>query len=148
VNRAVAILTASLVTSVVTGCVSPSRTDRDYELKAGNTAKAVASSVATAVLGADAAGRHRATGPYLSVLMGMAEKDALAVQSTFDSVQPPDAAADRLRSTVDDLLGSATTGLTEMRIVSRRGELDKLPALADRLRSTLDELRFLADRFQ
>jgi hypothetical protein len=80
--------------------------------------------------------------------MGMAEKDALAVQSTFDSVQPPDAAADRLRSTVDDLLGSATTGLTEMRIVSRRGELDKLPALADRLRSTLDELRFLADRFQ
>jgi hypothetical protein len=148
VNRAGAILTATLVTGVVTGCVSPSRTDRDYELKAGNTAKAVASSVATAVLGADAAGRHRATGPYLSVLMGMAEKDALAVQSTFDSVQPPDAAADRLRSTVDDLLGSATTGLTEMRIVSRRGELDKLPALADRLRPTLDELRLLADRFQ
>jgi hypothetical protein len=136
------------VTVLLAACVSPSRTDRDYELKAGNTAKTVASSVATAVLGADAARQHKATGPYLSVLLGLAEKDALAVQSTFDSVQPPDTAADRLRGTVDDLLGSATTGLAEMRIACRRGELDRLPALADRLRSTLDELRFLADHFQ
>jgi hypothetical protein len=139
---------ALLLVLLLTGCVSPSRTDRDYELKAGNTAKAAASSVATAVLGAEAARRHKATGNYLSVLIGGAEKDALSVQSTFDSIQPPDAAADRLRGTVDDLLSSATTGLTEMRIVCRRGELDKLPALADRLRATLDELRFLADHFQ
>ena len=141
-------LAAVLAAVLVTGCVSPSRTDGDYELKAGNTAKAVASSVATAILGADAARQHKATGNYLSVLLGRAEEDALSVQSTFDSIQPPDAAADTLRGTVDDLLGSATTGLTEMRIVCRRGELDKLPALADRLRSTLVELRFLADRFQ
>lgn len=143
--RAVAVL---LTGALLTGCVSSSRNDRDYELKAGNTAKSVASSVATAILGADAARRHKATGNYLSVLIGLAEKDALSVQATFDSIQPPDAAADTLRGTVDDLLASATTGLTEMRIVCRRGELDKLPALADRLRSTLDELRFLADRFQ
>ena len=143
--RALAVL---LTTVLVTGCVSSSRNDRDYELKAGNTAKAVASSVATALLGADAARRHKATGPYLSVLIGGAEKDALSVQATFDSIQPPDAAADQLRGTVDDLLAAATTGLTEMRITCRRGELDKLPALADRLRATLDELRFLADRFQ
>jgi hypothetical protein len=32
--------------------------------------------------------------------------------------------------------------------VCRRGELDKLPALADRLRATLVGLRSLADRFQ
>jgi hypothetical protein len=141
-------LRAALLVLVLTGCVSPSFDDRDYELKAGNTAKSVASSVATAILGADAARRHQATGPYLSVLIGSAEKDALSVQSTFDGVQPPDAAADALRGTVDDLLSSAATGLSEMRIVCRRGELDKLPALADRLHATLVELRSLADRFQ
>jgi hypothetical protein len=40
------------VLALATACVSPSRTDRDYELKAGNSAKAVASSVSTALLGA------------------------------------------------------------------------------------------------
>ncbi|MFN2539538.1 MAG: hypothetical protein ABR549_15495 [Mycobacteriales bacterium] len=138
----------ALVAVLMSGCVSSSRSDRDYELKAGNTAKAVASSVAAAILGAEAARQHKATNNYLSVLLGYAEKDVLSVQSTFDSIQPPDVAADRLRSTVDDLLSSATTGLQEMRIVCRRGELAKLPALADRLRSTLTELRFLADHFQ
>ncbi|MCU1622192.1 MAG: hypothetical protein JWL79_1037 [Frankiales bacterium] len=141
-------LAAPVLVLLLSGCVSPSFHDRDYELKAGNTAKAVASSVATALLGAEAARRHQATGPYLSVLLGSAEKDALSVQSTFDGVQPPDAAADTLRGTVDDLLSSATTGLTEMRIVCRRGQLDKLPAFADRLRATLVELRSLADRYQ
>ncbi|MCU1601642.1 MAG: hypothetical protein JWO22_2351 [Frankiales bacterium] len=137
-----------LVLVLVAGCVSPSFNDRDYELKAGNTAKAVASSLSTAILGADAARRHKAGEPYLSVLIGNAEKDALAVQSTFDGVQPPNAAADRLKGTVDDLLASATTGLSQMRIACRRGHLDRLPALADGLRSTLDELRFLAEHFQ
>jgi hypothetical protein len=128
--------------------VSPSRTDRDFELKAGNTANAVASSVATVILGADAARRHKATGPNHSVLIGSAEKDALSVQSTFDSYQPPSQAADQLRGTVDDLLSSATEGLQKMRIVCRRGELDQLPALADALRKTLEELRYLADTYQ
>jgi len=141
-------LLALVLVGALTGCVSPSRTDRDFELKAGNSAKAVASSVAAAILGAEAAGRHKATGPYLSVLIGNAEKDALSVQSTFDSVQPPDGVADQLRGTVDDLLSSATTGLAKLRIACRRGELASLPRLADALRSTLVELRALADKFQ
>jgi hypothetical protein len=141
-------LLAGALVVLLSGCVSPSRTDRDFELKAGNTANAVASSVATVILGADAARRHKATGPYLSVLIGSAEKDALSVQSTFDSYQPPSQAADQLRGTVDDLLSSATEGLQKMRIVCRRGELDQLPALADALRKTLEELRYLADTYQ
>jgi hypothetical protein len=141
-------LVALALVVLLSGCVSPSRNDRDFELKAGNTAKAVASSVATAILGAEAAGRRKATGPYLSVLLGNAEKDALSVQATFDSVQPPDAAADRLRGTVDDLLASATAGLAKLRIACRRGQLSLLPELADALRSTLVELRSLAEKFQ
>jgi hypothetical protein len=141
-------LVALVLVGLLTGCVSPSRNDRDYELKAGNTAKAVASSVAAAILGAEAAGKQKASGAYLSVLIGNAEKDALSVQSTFDSVQPPDATADRLRATVDDLLASATAGLAKLRIACRRGQLAGLPRLADAMRSTLDELRFLAEHFQ
>jgi hypothetical protein len=141
-------LLAVAVVLLLAGCVSPSRTDRDYELKAGNTAKAAASSVATAVLGAQAAGEHRATGPYLSVLLGMAEKDTLSVQGTFDSVQPPSARADRLRSDLDDVLADATDGLAQMRIACRRGELNALPALAHDLEPTLEQLRHFAEHYQ
>ena len=133
---------------LLTGCVSPSRTDRDYELKAGNSAKAVASSVATALLGARAAADHKAGAPYLTVLLVNAEKDALAVQSTFDSVQPPSSTADGIKDQVDELLTAATSGLSEMRTLVRRGELAALPGLAQRLRPTLDDLQTFADRYQ
>lgn len=137
-----------LVAVLATGCVSSSRTDRDYELKAGNTAKAVASAVSTALLGARAAAEHKATGNYLSVLLGGSERDASAIQGTFDSVQPPSRAADALRTRVDDLLAAAIGGLSQMRITVRRSQLDRLPALADQLRPTLDGLEKLAKQYQ
>ena len=143
-------LVAALVVAAVAsaGCVSPSRTDRDYQLKAGNSAKAVASSVATAVLGAEAAGEGKAPATYLSVLLGRAEEDASSVQGTFDSVQPPSSEADRLRTQVDGLLSDAVSGLADLRIAVRRGQLDRLPALAAHLQPTLAGLRDLADRYQ
>jgi ABC-type transporter Mla subunit MlaD len=144
VRRALALLLALLTAS----CVSPSRTDRDYELKAGNSAKAVASSVATALLGVEAARRHRATGPYLSVLLGSAEEDASSVQSQFDSVQPPSAQADAQRAKLDDLLSQAVAGLSQLRITVRRGELDKLDATARPLRGVLVQLRKLSEEWQ
>ena len=143
-RRALALLLALLTAS----CVSPSRTDRDYELKAGNSAKAVASSVATALLGVEAARRHRATGPYLSVLLGSAEEDASSVQSQFDSVQPPSAQADAQRAKLDDLLSQAVAGLSQLRITVRRGELDKLDATARPLRGVLVQLRKLSEEWQ
>lgn len=139
-RRPLALLTAS--------CVSPSRTDRDYELKAGNSAKAVASSVATALLGVEAARRHRATGPYLSVLIGGAEKEASSVQSQFDSVQPPSAHADAQRAKLDDLLSQAVAGLAQLRITVRRGQLDRLDATALPLRGVLVRLRTLSEDWQ
>ncbi|MCU1587804.1 MAG: hypothetical protein JWN31_1297 [Frankiales bacterium] len=137
----------ALCLAVTTGCVSPSYTDRDYQLKAGNSAKAVASSVATAQLAADLGGRRRATQAYLSVLLGGAEKDALSVQGTFDSIQPPSKAADALREELDVLLSDATEGLANLRIALRRGQLSSLPGLAGSLRTTLDQLNALAERY-
>ncbi|MDQ1537493.1 MAG: hypothetical protein QOE58_1886 [Actinomycetota bacterium] len=142
---AVVALTLALAASA---CVSPSRTDRDYELKAGNTAKAVASSLATAFIAAKAADDGKGTGPYFSVLLGDAEKDAASVENTFDSVQPPSREADRLRDAVDALLSDASSGLAKMRITVRRGQLHELLPLAVALQPTLDKLRQLADRYQ
>jgi hypothetical protein len=143
-RRVLALLLALLTAS----CVSPSRTERDYELKAGSSAKAVASSVATALLGVEAARRHRATGPYLSVLLGSAEEDASSVQSQFDSVQPPSAHADAQRAELDDLLSQAVDGLAQLRITVRRGELDQLEEKATPLRAVLVQLRALSEDWQ
>lgn len=142
--RALAVLLALLTAS----CVSPSRTDRDYELKAGSSAKAVASSVATALLGVEAARRHRATGPYLSVLIAGAEEDAASVQSQFDSVQPPSSRADAVRARLDEQLSAAVAGLGLLRITVRRGELDQLEAKATPLRAALVSLRAMAEEWQ
>lgn len=141
-------LLALLVLLALAGCMTPSRTDRDFELKAGSSAQAVASSVATALLGVEAARRHHATGNYLSVLLGNAEKDASSVQSQFDSVQPPSVKADAMRSRLDDLLGQAVTGLSQLRITARRGQLDRLPEVARPLRDVHERLRALAEDWQ
>ena len=143
--RRVALL---LLLALATGCVSPSRTDRDFELKAGNSAKAVSSSVATALLGVKAANEHKATGPYLSVLLAGAEKDVLSVQGQFDSVQPPSDRADEMRSTLDELLSQAAEVLGTLRITVRRGELDRLDRLAKPLGPVLAELRRLSEEWQ
>jgi hypothetical protein len=139
---------AVLVLVLATACVSPSRTDRDYELKAGNSAKAVASSVATALLGVKAAKEHRATGPYLSVLLAGAEEEASSVQSQFDSVQPPSGNADAIRKKLDDTLSAALDTLAELRITVRRGELDRLADVAKPLGPVLEELKKLSEEWQ
>ena len=139
---------ALLALVLITGCVSPSRTDRDFELKAGNSAKAVASSVATALLGVKAAREHKATGPYLSVLLGGAEERTSSVQSQFDSVQPPSERADAMRKKLDDLLSQAVDTLSQLRITVRRGELDQLPAVAKPLEPVLKELQALSEDWQ
>jgi hypothetical protein len=139
---------AVLLLVLTTACVSPSRTDRDYELKAGNSAKAVASSVATALLGVQAAKEHRAPGPYLSVLLAGAEEDASSVQSQFDTVQPPSERADAIRKQLDDVLSAALDTLAELRITVRRGELDQLAEIAKPLEPVLEDLERLSEEWQ
>jgi hypothetical protein len=130
-----------------TACVGPSRTDGDFELKAGNTAKAVRSSLQTALLAAEAAGNGKATANYVSVILGEAETDASAAQATFDSYQPPSAAADKLRKDVDDTLSDAIDGLTALRITARRGQLDRLPKIARELEPVSTTLEQIAEKY-
>lgn len=143
--RAELLLAAGVTLALTTGCVSPSFTDSDFSLKAGNTAKSAASSLGTALLGAKLGGAHKATEQYLSVLIGAAEKDTLSVQGTFDSVQPPSRRSDQVRDELDKLLADATDGLATLRIAVRRGQLSQLPALAEPLASTLKALQDFSD---
>jgi hypothetical protein len=138
VRAAAALLAATLLT----GCVSPSRTDDDYAHKAANTAEAVASSVNTARLGVKAAREHRITGPYVSRLMAEAEEDAQAATDALDSVQPPSADADALHARLDELTGEALDVLRALRIAVRRGypatKLDEIAAPLGHLAEELD----------
>jgi alkanesulfonate monooxygenase SsuD/methylene tetrahydromethanopterin reductase-like flavin-dependent oxidoreductase (luciferase family) len=130
-----------------TACVGPSRTDGDFELKAGNTAKAVASALGTARLAADAAGRGDATGNYVSVIVGEAEADAGAAQATFDSYQPPSARADQLRNDLDDTLTKAIDGIVAMRITVRRGQLDRLLRISAELAPVATALEQVQEKY-
>ncbi len=121
---------AVVLAALLAGCAGPSRTDRDFSLKAANTAETVLSAVNTARLGVRAAEDGDAPANYLSVLLGEAEKDALAAQASFDSRQPPSQQSDAVRRQLDDLLTEATSALSGLRIAVRRGQLHRLPDLA------------------
>ena len=112
------------------GCVGPARSFEAYEGKAGATADAAHSAVETARLAAETAAADDAFAPYLSVLISETEEDASSVQGTFDSIQPPDDRSDKLREQLDALLSRAVSGLADLRVAVKRGELQDLERLA------------------
>jgi hypothetical protein len=131
---------------VLAACVAPARSFDAYEGKAVATAREAVSAVQTARLAALAAGQGKAFGPSTSVAIADAEQDALGAQGAFDSIQPPDPAADRLRDTLDELLTAALSGISKLRISARRNELERLPAVAVPLGRVADALdRFIQD---
>jgi hypothetical protein len=136
---------AAALALALAGCVGPARTHRAYEGKAARTAETAASAVETALLAARAADDARAFGPYLSVTLSEAEKDASGAQATFDSIQPPDTASDELRDQLDAMLTQAVGILSELRIKARRHELPALAAVAAPLEELGTRLADFAD---
>jgi hypothetical protein len=126
---------------MLSSCVAPARSYGAYEGKATTTAEDALSAVETARLALTAAAKHDAFTPYLSVVLGDAEDEATAVQGTFDSVQPPNAKADQLRSDLDDRLQSAISVLADLRIAIRRGLVDELASHVGDLTKAADALR-------
>jgi hypothetical protein len=115
------------------GCIrtiSPARNFDAYEHKAKDTAESALSAVETARLGARVGTDGDAFGPYVSVLLSEAEEGASKAHATFESVQPPDDHADRLRRQLGVLLTEADAHLSNLRIAARRSELDRLSDLA------------------
>lgn len=62
----------------------------------------------------------------MSTTVADAEDDIRSAQGTFDSIQPPDAASDRLRSQLDDILGFATDEITELRVEARWTDIETM----------------------
>ncbi|MFI6737641.1 hypothetical protein ACIBI9_32350 [Nonomuraea sp. NPDC050451] len=67
----------ALVCLLVTGCSSPARNDRDYELKAASSAEAVGSTVEVVRLAVG--GNGKLTRPYLKVLLTTAAEQVQGV---------------------------------------------------------------------
>ncbi|HEY8217982.1 MAG TPA: hypothetical protein VIH82_12670 [Acidimicrobiia bacterium] len=135
--RRIAASALCLLAALLAGCVktvSPARTFDAYEHKAKNTAEAVLSSVETARLTARLASRGDTFGPFTSVSISEAEEGAGHAQTIFESVQPPDRHADRLRDELSRLCTRAGDVLSDLRITARRGELDRLAERARPLR--------------
>jgi len=129
-----------LAVLLLVGCASPSFSYRDYERKAAHTADEAASVLQVATLTVEAAERQRAPRPYLNVLLTDAETTLGDIHDTFDSVQPPEPAADRLRAEVGDALTEAGEVLAALRIAVRRGHLAELPQVAEPLTQIHQEL--------
>jgi hypothetical protein len=125
----------------LTGCVAPAPDDASYEAKAATTAQAALSAARTAILSTRTYTDGGLPGTYLEPVLEDAEQTLSSVRDTFDSVQPPaTSAADRLRATLDPLLESAGSDVTDLRIAARRGRSGALDSAADDLSGLADRL--------
>src|SRR3954465_8271548 len=112
-----AVLAAAVVAVSITasGCVGPATTDAAYRGKAVHAADAAQSAVQTAVLTTNGLLGGRILGAYGEVVLSTAEEELSSGQQAFDSIQPPDdAVSDKLRDTLDPMLSSASSDLTDL----------------------------------
>jgi hypothetical protein len=132
---------AVAIVLLAAGCVQPvgpARTFDDYEDKARDTAETTLGSVQTVRLAVEH--HDRLLPPYASVLLSDAEGDASGAQATFEGIQPPGPAADRLQRQLTPILDDATGLLAEARVTARRAELDDLEDLARPLQDVAAQL--------
>jgi hypothetical protein len=135
------LLVTTALAVAATACVQPvgpARTFDDYEDKARDTAETTLGSVQTVRLAIDEVDGLLPT--YASALLSDAEGDAGGAQTTFEGIQPPGAAADRLREELTPLLDDATGLLADARITARRADLGRLEDLATPLQRVAGRL--------
>jgi len=103
------------------------------------------SAVETARLTVQLTQRRKTFSPFISTALGETERDGDAIAGAFDSVQPPDARSDKIRSDLDQILQLATSTLSNLRIAARRtnlvqltGAAKPLPALSEQLQHFIE----------
>ena len=131
------------VVALAASCVAPARTEAAYEAKAADTAEAVVSAARTVVITARLAAEGRSFGPTVAVTVADAEADAASARDAFASIQPPGHASDEIRLSLLSRVERAVHVIQLVRIAARRGELDRLPAIARPLEPIASSL----DRF-
>jgi len=138
-------LTAAIIAVVcalsLTGCVGPAKTTHTYESKAVRTANDSLSALQTALLSVHAAVRGRMMQTYLETVLSESEDAFSSIQSTFDSIQPPNTArADHLRDSLDKLLSDGSDGIAQLRILARRQDTKRLVEETHQLTATAASL--------
>jgi len=111
-----------------------------YEKKAADAASEVVAAARTAQLAARAADEGGTFQRTASVTIADAEGDAAAARDAFAAAQPPDAAADQVRSQVLPGLEEAVEVIGLVRIASQRGggSLEQVAAPLTDLAADLD----------
>ena len=137
---------ALVVSLVLAACVAPARTPTSYRAKAVDTAEAVVSAARTVLLATEIGREGNAFAPNVSVQIADAESDADAAESAFASIQPPDAASDRLRAELLADVRRALDTIQLARITARRADLDELHDVVEPLTDLADGLERFAER--
>jgi ABC-type uncharacterized transport system auxiliary subunit len=119
-RRVMAAIALALAAATLSACAEPSSDYGDYRAKVKQSAKDAQSALATAQLMADEVLRGRTTLAYADTVVSDAENDVSAVQTAFDTRQPPDTVSIKLRNEFDNVLQSATTAAQDLRIAVRR----------------------------
>lgn len=140
-NARVGLALAALCTATVTGCVAPATDTASYEQKAATAAQAAVSSARAALIAERAYLAGRLTSAYLDPVLSGSENALGSVQTSFDSVQPPETSgADALRSALDPLLEKAGSAASDLRIAARRDRTADLRSAAADLAKAADQL--------
>jgi hypothetical protein len=127
------------------GCVLPAPTYSAFESKAAESAASAVSDARTALLAAALAIGDRSFAPVISVQLAESATGASSTAATFASIQPPDAASDRLRARLLPLLQRAADLIAHMRIAARRGDVEALRELRGPLVPVADALEGFAE---
>ncbi|NHN54652.1 hypothetical protein G9U51_02505 [Calidifontibacter sp. DB0510] len=125
---------------LVSGCASPSPTMSDFQTKTRTTARAVAGTAAVAQVSAQAWSRGQLTDAYADTLVTEAEDDVSSIIQTYDSRQPPTAAAVALKGRLDKPLQDISSALTDLRIALRRNDRRGVAQAVAALRQPLTTL--------
>lgn len=128
--------------------VGTTRTVASYKGKATTTAEGALSAAQSVVLMTHTAAKHNAFGPYTAMVIADAEDQISGLIGTFDSVQPPDTAADRLQKRLDGLMSRSLEHVKQIRIGARRGEVSQLRRLAQPVRRDVKRLQAFVDAQQ
>jgi hypothetical protein len=127
-------------------CVAPAGTTSKYLGKAGHTAEDALSQLETARLSVESSLRGRILHPYLETTLSSAEDNFSSIQTTFDSIQPPDSEqADKVRDKLDQVLTDGADGLAQLRIAVRRNDTRQLSATNASLEDVVKRLNSLSE---
>jgi len=147
-RRALAPVVGAALALALAGCISPARTDEQYNAKAVAAVEAASSEVATVHLVVSQRSKRKVTSPYADEVVTASETALDAIEGAFGAVQPPSPLADATYAEVSEVLGNARDAVTHTRFAVRRDDDAAYADLLEELGSAGDDLSALEARLK